>query len=190
MRNRDERKEEAIINASIKIINEIGFSSISMSKIAKLAEVSPATIYIYFENKDDLLRKCYLMIKKKMSASMFDGINFKEPIKDVMNNLLIKFIAFCINNKDYFMFIEQFANAPILNDVCKKEGMEYFKPMHNLISKGKEKKIFKQYELDILLAFIFAPTMHILKGYIENNSRVTKEVMNNISQIIWDGLKI
>ncbi|MDB4867155.1 MAG: TetR family transcriptional regulator [Cohnella sp.] len=40
-----------------------------MSKIAKKAGVSASTIYVYFENKEDMLNKLYLSIKKKMSLN-------------------------------------------------------------------------------------------------------------------------
>ncbi|MCZ8522715.1 helix-turn-helix domain containing protein [Paenibacillus mucilaginosus] len=59
MRHKDENKNEAIFKATIQLLNEIGFSDISMSKIAKRAHVSPSTIYVYFENKEDMLSKLY-----------------------------------------------------------------------------------------------------------------------------------
>jgi AcrR family transcriptional regulator len=190
MRVRDEHKEEAIINASIKLINEIGFVALSMSKIAKSANVAAATIYIYFENKDDLLRKCYLYIKKKMSTSMFEGVDFDAPVKDTLTDLIKRFIAFCLNNKQYFLFVEQFANAPVLNDVCKNEGREYFKPFHELIVKGQKDKIFKQYDEGILLAFTFAPLFHILKYYFKEGVQVNQKLIDIVNQMIWDALKI
>ncbi|MFN0223999.1 TetR/AcrR family transcriptional regulator [Paenibacillus sp. KR2-11] len=48
-----------MFKATIQLLNEIGFSDISMSKIAKRAHVSPSTIYVYFENKEDMLSKLY-----------------------------------------------------------------------------------------------------------------------------------
>ena len=45
MRVKDEVKQDAIIEATIKLVNEIGFVSSSVSKIAKEANVSPATLY-------------------------------------------------------------------------------------------------------------------------------------------------
>ena len=51
MRHKDDSKREAISNAAIELITTIGFANTSMSKIAKAANVSPATIYVYFEKK-------------------------------------------------------------------------------------------------------------------------------------------
>ena len=43
-------KRNALIKATIELVNNNGFHATPMSKIAKMANVSPATIYLYFEN--------------------------------------------------------------------------------------------------------------------------------------------
>lgn len=42
-----------------------------MSKIAKTANVSPATIYLYFENKQDLVNQTYLEVNSKYTDFVF-----------------------------------------------------------------------------------------------------------------------
>ena len=62
MRLRDEKKKEAIFDATIALVNEIGFAEASTAKIAKAANVSPATIYIYYKDKQDLLTSIYIEV--------------------------------------------------------------------------------------------------------------------------------
>ena len=59
MRIKDDNKKNAITKAVISLSNEIGFSNVSMSKIAKRAGVSSSTLYVYYENKDDMFSKVY-----------------------------------------------------------------------------------------------------------------------------------
>jgi AcrR family transcriptional regulator len=59
MRQKDEEKKESIKQAVIKLILEQGFHGASIAKIAREAGVSPATVYIYYANKDDMLREIY-----------------------------------------------------------------------------------------------------------------------------------
>ena len=73
MRRKDDSKREAIANAAIELITTNGFADTSMSKIAKAANVSPATIYVYFENKEDMLNQLYLMVKRELSEAMLAG---------------------------------------------------------------------------------------------------------------------
>ena len=56
---KDDNKKNAITKAVISLSNEIGFSNVSMSKIAKRAGVSSSTLYVYYENKDDMFNKVY-----------------------------------------------------------------------------------------------------------------------------------
>jgi len=50
-------KRNSLIQATIELVNNDGFNATPMSKIAKMANVSPATIYLYFDNKQDLVNK-------------------------------------------------------------------------------------------------------------------------------------
>ena len=64
MRVKDDIKQDALFEATVKLVNEIGFAASSVSKIAKEAGVSPATLYVYYKNKEDLLVSTYIEIKK------------------------------------------------------------------------------------------------------------------------------
>lgn len=48
-------KTDAILNAAAKVFSEYGFSGAKISQIAKEAGVADGTIYLYFQNKEDIL---------------------------------------------------------------------------------------------------------------------------------------
>ena len=75
MRVKDEIKQDALFEATIKVVNEIGFASSSVSKIAREAGISPATIYIYHKNKEDLLISTYVEVKKKLGQALLKGFD-------------------------------------------------------------------------------------------------------------------
>jgi AcrR family transcriptional regulator len=47
-------RKESILDAARRVFQEIGYPSTTMNKIAEEAELSKATLYLYFKNKDDL----------------------------------------------------------------------------------------------------------------------------------------
>lgn len=54
-KNREkERRRQQIIIAAKKIFSSKGFHKTTMEDIAKKAELSPGTLYLYFKNKDEL----------------------------------------------------------------------------------------------------------------------------------------
>lgn len=53
-----EKKKQAIIQAALHLFKEKGFKETSIKSIAEVAEVSPVSIYNYFESKDNLVALC------------------------------------------------------------------------------------------------------------------------------------
>ena len=77
MRPKSQSKYEAIISTTIELVKELGFTGISVAKIAKKAEISPATIYIHFKNREDLFIKIYKMIR---SVGFLQDENFHRTL--------------------------------------------------------------------------------------------------------------
>ena len=74
-------KRNALIKATIELVNNNGFHATPMSKIAKMANVSPATIYLYFENKQDLVNQTYLEVKTKYTDFVFNTYDQHTSVK-------------------------------------------------------------------------------------------------------------
>ncbi|EMF47997.1 Fatty acid degradation regulator YsiA, TetR family [Planococcus halocryophilus Or1] len=55
MEKRNKPKYKQIIDAAVIVIAENGYHQAQVSKIAKQAGVADGTIYLYFENKEDIL---------------------------------------------------------------------------------------------------------------------------------------
>ena len=78
MRNKDPDKQHRIKAAMIRLILREGINGTSVSKIAKEAGVSPATIYVYYESKEDMLaevfreyfHRTYGYLSRRVSAGM------------------------------------------------------------------------------------------------------------------------
>src|SRR5688572_2161014 len=75
MRPRDESKEQAIREKAIKMIVKEGFDGLSMGKLARAAGVSPATIYIYFKDRDDLIEKLVQQEGRRIQDAMLKDFN-------------------------------------------------------------------------------------------------------------------
>ncbi|MFI8685890.1 TetR/AcrR family transcriptional regulator [Rossellomorea sp. NPDC077527] len=186
---KDENKKENIFNAAIELINEKGLSETSMSKIAKRANISASTIYVYFENKEDLLNKLYLDVKKKISLDIFNNFDESISMYSAFETSLLKFIQFTLTHKDYFLFIEQFQNSPILNKISRAESIEIFDPIYSLFDKGKEQKVFKQVNTNLLVKFTFNPAMQVVKEHFIGVTEITDDIINEVLKMSWDAVK-
>jgi len=67
-----ERRRQQIIVAAKRVFSEKGFSKTTMEDIAKEAELSPGTLYLYFKNKDELYASLSLRILQYMNIRLKD----------------------------------------------------------------------------------------------------------------------
>lgn len=188
MRRKDDNKERAICDAAIRLITENGFADTSMSKIAKEAGVSPATIYVYFENKEDLLNKLYSFVKQEMGAELLRGLKPETSVKDSFRIVWDNFYRYASGNQIRFAFTEQFANSPLVDGICKEETMEFFRPFVELIERGKKEKVLKNISMEIFQAFTFAPLTGLIKQHISGEIVLDKKTLAAAREIAWDAV--
>jgi len=67
-----ERRRQQIIVAAKRVFSEKGFSKSTMEDIAREAELSPGTLYLYFKNKDDLYASLSLRILQYLNIRLED----------------------------------------------------------------------------------------------------------------------
>ena len=189
MRIKDSNKKEAIYRATITLLNKIGFSDISMSKIAEEAEVSPSTIYVYFENKDDMMVKVYKNAKEKLSNKMFAGYGNDLPIRSSFELITRNYIRFVLENKEEFLFMEQFNNSPYVNFLDKSDIELLFQPLHDLMANGKKQRVVKNVEDSLLFAHIETPIFELAKRSFRGQFTFTEENIESLVNMSWDAIK-
>lgn len=72
-----ERRRQQIIVAAKRVFSEKGFSKSTMEDIAREAELSPGTLYLYFKNKDELYASLSLRILQYLNLRLEDVKNEK-----------------------------------------------------------------------------------------------------------------
>ncbi|OYX81767.1 MAG: TetR family transcriptional regulator [Flavobacteriales bacterium 32-34-25] len=84
MRTRDSNKEEIVKQKAIALLVEKGIEGFSMNRLAKESNISVATLYIYYSDKDDLIKKIGIEIGKnffdEMANDFSPTMSFKEGL--------------------------------------------------------------------------------------------------------------
>ncbi|MBC2713358.1 MAG: TetR/AcrR family transcriptional regulator [Desulfosarcina sp.] len=80
-----ERRRQQIMVAAKRVFTDKGFSKATMEDIAKEAELSPGTIYLYFKNKDELYASLSLRILQYLVIRL-EHVN-AEPFTDAAQRL-------------------------------------------------------------------------------------------------------
>jgi AcrR family transcriptional regulator len=190
MRIKDDEKEAALFEATVKLVNEIGFASSSVSKIAKEAGVSPATIYVYYKNKEDLLVSTYTEIKLNLSKALLRDFNDRRPIRDILRNVWFNMFEYISNNLEYFKFVEQFSSSPYSSLVNRQEVEQYFVPLIKVLQTGIEQKIIKNVNSDILTAFMYHPITVLANPGLCQDFELNEENIETAFTLAWDAIKL
>lgn len=190
MRTKDEEKKTALFEATVKTVNEMGFVAASVSKIAKVAGVSPATLYVYHENKEELLVSSYLKIKKDFSRVMLENFDPSLPIRDILKNLWLTVSDYIAKHQAYFRFADQFANSPYRTRVNQEMVEQYFAPIIEVLQWGIEQKIIKNVELDVLTAFLLYPLLALTNPGICTKFEQTSGNIESAFTLAWDAIKL
>lgn len=95
-----------ILDTAMKLFIEEGFENVTMRRVAEIIEYSPASIYSYFENKDDILYVLYLEGFEELFRRQQSVLAIKDPVKRLRKHGEV-YISFAFDRPELYdlMFI-------------------------------------------------------------------------------------
>jgi len=190
MRVKDEEKVTRIYLAAMKVINREGFEGSSMSKIAKEADVSAATIYLYFEHKEDMLNKLYIHLKSKMGHSYFqDGTNL-TPSKGTFRTIWLNHYQYIMDNIEEYKFLENFSNCPLINRIEKENTLDYCPVFESLFEQSKSLRLLQPLHNDMIYSLLFAPISSLVKKMKAQGSIISTNELIQIFEASWRAVSL
>ena len=186
---KDESKQQAIVRATVELVNEIGFVASSVAKIAQRASVSPATLYIYYKNKEDLLVSTYISIKSCMATSIMEDFDPSSSIRDSLMTAGQNLYGYINNHPELFAFTEQFAYSPYHDLVDAQQLEKVFKPLFDLLQRGIEEQIIKDVPFELLLAHLYHPIYNLVNPRVNPEFTASPDLISRCMEMAWDAIK-
>src|SRR5579872_4774348 len=120
-RDREEMRE-TILQSAHQLFVDKGFEDVSIRNIAEAIEYSPATIYLYFKDKNEIFYALHGEAFKKFNTYMLELGTIKDPFKRLIR-MGEKYMEFTFEFPKYYdiMFIMQ---APMDCDDNSQEWKE------------------------------------------------------------------
>lgn len=155
MRKKDDDKAHRIKVSVTELMLEEGWSGTSISKIAHRAGVSPATVYTYFDNKEDMLQCIYREYADDIFSYMLSRVNAAMQGPEIIETLMRSFFQYLTENEESFSFVMQFSNCKAMAHDCPlgnsmKGVMELFEDM-------KRRQMIRSYSNASLTAVMLSP---------------------------------
>lgn len=182
-------KKAALVRATIHLVNNNGFHDTPMSKIAKMANVSPATIYLYFDSKQDLVNKTYLEVKEAYTTYAFATYTTDMNVKEGFETIWKRIAHFKLEQVDEAMFLAQCDNTPMIDESSRQEGIKHLQPLLHLWERGKREGIIKPISEYLLYAYTINPLSFLMIMQQRSVFELTKENIQEAYQSAWDSIK-
>ena len=190
MKEKINDKYASLLQATLTLVKNRGFHDTPMSKIAKLAGVSPATIYLYFENKQDLINKLYLEVKASFCSCAFQGYTTELPVKEGFEVIWYNIADYKLNKVEEAMFLSQCDNTPIIDDESIQKGLKHLQPLLELWERGKNEGIIKSMSPYLLYAYTVYPLSFLLAMHVKGIIKIDEKDRSEAFQAAWDSIKL
>ncbi|MXV14228.1 TetR/AcrR family transcriptional regulator [Hufsiella ginkgonis] len=182
MRNRDDQKEQAIREKVIELTAQEGFDGLSMHKLARAAGVSPATIYIYFKDREDMLLQVFTEVSDQMYKATIESFDPDMPFAEGLRVQWINRAHYFINHPMEMQFLEQMRHSP-LNEKAMAQNASMFKEsMQKFVHQAIDRKELIQLPFEVYWSIAFAPMYQLVKYHAQGNSSASErfELTENI----------
>ncbi|MFQ6613261.1 MAG: TetR/AcrR family transcriptional regulator [Fidelibacterota bacterium] len=107
-------RKQTILEAAKRLFARKGYQETSMNDIATEAELGKATLYYYFNCKDDIYREIYLSFSRTYYAAITEEIQNSKTVEDLIDAILLGHVNQGEMDRDFLSLLYPIGrNAPI-----------------------------------------------------------------------------
>lgn len=159
MRTRDFDKQRRIKESMVRLILRDGLAGASVSKIAKDAGVSPATIYVYYDSKEamvaEVFRECSQKSYDYLQGMLRPEMNGGELIETIVRG----YYDYTVEHEEIFSFVEQCSRCPSVAEEISEP--DCCCGIFDVIHEYQQRGILNRYSDQNYAAVLFAPVKFI-----------------------------
>ena len=122
MRSKDQEKQQRIKEAMVNLFLREGIDGTSISKIAREAGVSPATIYIYYASKEEMLAEVFREYSGAPYRYLMQRIDPAMDGRTLIETIVRGCYTFSREHEEIFSFVEQCSRCPTLSELVSEEA--------------------------------------------------------------------
>ncbi|MFY0255098.1 TetR/AcrR family transcriptional regulator [Chitinophaga sp. 30R24] len=194
MRYRDENKVQAIRESAIDMVAKEGLENFGINRLAKAAGVSPATIYIYYKDKEDLLTSISVEEGMKMTRSTLKGfspdMSFREGLWIQWKNRA----EYALDNHKSAVFFEQLRNSAYRDKMMECIREEFRQSLGTYVENAVKRGEINRMSIEVYWSVAFAPLYSLIKFHHEGQNidgrkfMFTEAIMKEAFECVVKGL--
>jgi len=173
-KEKNNEKYHRILEAAVKVFADQGFFQSTVSQIAKEAGVADGTIYLYFENKDDILVQFFSYKTKQVFARFREEVDKADNTIDKLRNLIRRHLEEfqCDRNMAVVYQAETHQSSRLVEKQIKEMSKMYFDIVSEIVEQGQEEGVIKKdLYLSLVKRFILGAVDEVINTWLHSSSK-------------------
>jgi len=195
MRKRDPDKEDLVKETAIALIVKDGLERFSMNRLAKACNISVATLYIYYKDRDDLIINIAMESGRLMSAAIIKDFDPEQSLEDGLRQQWINRYKFMVDYPHLSLFFDQLRSSSYQEEFLRGFLKDFIivmgKFMRNVIERGEVEEM----TIETYWSIAYAPLYALArfdnegKGLDGKPFKLTEEVLWKTFDLVLKSLK-
>lgn len=188
-RRKDPDKINSIYKATLEIASHSGKGEFTMADVAQKADIAAGTIYLYFENKEDLLNKLYLHLCEIMFEANYKSISESDNFFSTFRTFWYNHFKFCLENQSMCDYLENYGNKLFLTDQTKSGCKSLTFRFVKYLQTAQTQFLIKNIDPEIILTSLFGSTTSIARYFHRNNILPTERELEDYFEMAWNSIR-
>ncbi|MBB6675213.1 TetR/AcrR family transcriptional regulator [Cohnella nanjingensis] len=182
--------QQAILETTLRLINQKELQATSMALLAKESGVSTGNIYHYFQSKEDIINELYKAIVYFSGQFVRQGLDKEGSIRERFYWGWEKVVEFGRQYSQGFQFIEQYSFSPYIHENAKQEAIAggWCDPMSKLYTEAIEQQLFINMDPKLMVQLHYGSLVYALKGHQLSSFVLTNQTVQTTIQICWNSV--
>ncbi|MDC0738999.1 TetR/AcrR family transcriptional regulator [Cognatishimia sp. SS12] len=179
-----EKSFARIRQALVAEVAEKGIGATSVGAVAKRARVATGTIYLRFENKEEMLQQVYLQIKSDMHERMMLAAPAATS-REMIRNIWFALVAFTQSHPQEFMFVEFAGAAQILTEAQNAKLAQDAEALLDLIAGAVADGTLAPLPVSTIVTLLVGPVAFLARQSVMAGSETPPSDLNQMFDRIW-----
>lgn len=194
MRVKEGNKEKDILTAAISIFAKDGYHNAKISKIADEAKVATGSVYLYFQNKEDILQKIFEDLWSRLYTELKSHLSNKNlsPAEQIDAMIDLVFDVFTENPDLALVFVNEQNHLQRAEAIRFQNFYEKFLDLgETAIIDGIGKNNFSDnFDIKVFRIFILGAIRSLLHTWANNpKSLALNKIRQSVKFLIKNGIQ-
>ncbi len=194
MRTRDVNKEEQVKQRAIEMLVRQGIEGFAMNRLAKECGISVATLYIYYTDKEDLIKKIGIEIGQNFFANMLKDFSAEMHFAEGLRKQWQNRSDFMMKNLNEVACFEVLQNSSYSEYIVHESIKDFKDVMKAFFQNAVQRKEMTPVSKEVFWSMAYGPLYTLLRFHQKGKSiggapfKLTKKTQDEAFELVIKAL--